>query len=206
MNTKLNKIKLALQKLIAESFAQVSTTKGIIAWDGDTELPAVDDVVYTLDEEGNQIVAEDGEYGLDDGTVIVVSEAKVTEIREPEKGEEEPVEEPSTPETEETTEEPVEEPQNEEEEPKNEETEEPAEEPAAEETVEEQIDERDARIAELEGAVAERDARIAELEARIKELENKPAAESATEEFKSVNKIEKTGNRKLDNLARIMNA
>lgn len=202
MNTKLNKIKLALQKLIAESFAQVSTTKGIIAWDSDTELPAVDDVVYALDEEGNQIVAEDGEYGLDDGTVIVVSEAKVTEIREPEKGEEEPVEEPSTPEAEETTEEPVEEPQNEEEEPKNEETEEPA----AEETVEEQIDERDARIAELEGAVAERDARIAELEARIKELEEKPAAESATEEFKSVNKIESTGNRKLDNLARIMNA
>ena len=54
----------------------------------------------------------------------------------------------------------------------------------------------------MRAEIAEKDARIAELEARIAELENKPAAEPATEEFAKVNKVFKTGDEKLDNLAR----
>ena len=194
MNTKLNKIKLALQKLIAESFASVSTDKGILSWDGENELPAVGDAVYSLDEEGNQIAVEDGEY-VTETVIIVVVDGKVAEIRDRVENPEN--EEPAEPAEEEVpAEEPADNPENIEGE-----AEEEVEAPA-----EAEADPRDERIAQLEAELAEREARIAELEARSAELENKPAAESAEEEFKSQNKIEKTGNRKLDNLARILNA
>ena len=47
---------------------------------------------------------------------------------------------------------------------------------------------------------------IDELKARLDAVEKKPAAESATEEFAKVNKIYKTGDEKLDRLAKIMGA
>lgn len=47
---------------------------------------------------------------------------------------------------------------------------------------------------------------VDELKARLDAVEKKPAAEPATEEFKKVNKITKTGNEKLDRLAQIMGA
>lgn len=56
-------------------------------------------------------------------------------------------------------------------------------------------DENLSRIAELE-------TELNNAKARIEELENKPAAEPASEEFKNLNKVEKTGNAKIDNLLR----
>lgn len=47
---------------------------------------------------------------------------------------------------------------------------------------------------------------VDELKARLDAVEKKPAAESATEEFKRVNKVTKTGVDKLDRLAKIMGA
>ena len=47
---------------------------------------------------------------------------------------------------------------------------------------------------------------VDELKARLDAVEKKPAAESATEEFKRVNKVAKTGDDKLDRLAKIMGA
>lgn len=47
---------------------------------------------------------------------------------------------------------------------------------------------------------------VDELKARLDALEKKPAAESATEEFAKVNKVFKTGDEKLDRLAKIMGA
>ena len=47
---------------------------------------------------------------------------------------------------------------------------------------------------------------VDELKARLDAVEKKPAAESATEEFAKVNKIYKTGDEKLDRLAKIMGA
>ena len=44
------------------------------------------------------------------------------------------------------------------------------------------------------------------LKERIAELENKPAAEPAEEAFNRVNKIEKTGDKKIDRLIDIVNA
>lgn len=47
---------------------------------------------------------------------------------------------------------------------------------------------------------------VDELKNRLDAIEKKPAAEPATEEFAKVNKIAKTGNEKLDRLAKIMGA
>lgn len=47
---------------------------------------------------------------------------------------------------------------------------------------------------------------VDELKARLDAVEKKPAAESATEEFAKVNKVTKTGNERLDRLAKIMGA
>lgn len=47
---------------------------------------------------------------------------------------------------------------------------------------------------------------VDELKARLDAVEKKPAAESATEEFAKVNKVFKTGDDKLDRLAKIMGA
>lgn len=190
---KLGKLKIALQRMLAETFAQVSTSRGILAWDGEAEMPEVGDAVYSFDEDGNQISVEDGDYTLEDGTVIVVEDGKVKEIREGENdntpAEEAPAEEAPADET------PAEDV------PDVVEGEE--EEPAAEE---EPVDDRDERIANLEAEIARLEEENGALKERIKELEEKPAAEPAEEEFKRVNKIESTGNKKLDNLARILNA
>lgn len=194
---KLERIKLMLQSMLA-SFKQVSTDKGLITWDGDNELPEVGQNVYGLDEEGNEVSLEDGSYTLEDGTVIVVEDGKVKEVT---KGNNEEVETPE------------EIPENTPEDSGN----------GADEAApsnggahdeddnlgdlsadEPESDEE--RIANLEAEIARLERENGELRERIKELEAKPAAEPAEEEFKRVNKIEKTGNKKLDNLARILNA
>lgn len=151
--TKLKKIKQVLRSLLVE-MGEVATDKGILTWRGENELQ-VGDSVNGMDEEGNETQIADGEYTTEDGKIIVVTDGKVSEIREQE--EETPVED-----TEEET--PVE---------------------AEEETVEEEPteDEKDLRIKELEDEVAAKDLKIKELEERIKELEDEPAAKSAEEEF-----------------------
>ena len=60
----------------------VTTDKGILAWDGDEDLKA-GDAVYIEDAEGNRSAAEDGEYVTADNKTIVVVDGKVSEIRDP---------------------------------------------------------------------------------------------------------------------------
>ena len=79
---KLKKLKAALLKAFAE-FANVTTDKGILAWDGDDDLK-VGDAVYIEDAEGNRTPAEDGDYKTDDNKTIVVTDGKVSEIKDPE--------------------------------------------------------------------------------------------------------------------------
>ena len=121
-------------------------------------------------------------------TIYVVADNKVAEIREVEK----------EPETGDDVQ-PEEETEAVEKEPEME-----AEEPAEE--AEPEADPRDEKIANLEAEVARLEEENGALKERIAELEGKSAAEPATEEFERVNKVEKTGNRKLDNLNRILNA
>lgn len=105
----LKKFKAALLKALAE-FANVTTDKGILAWDGDEDLK-VGDEVYIEDAEGNRTPAEDGDYKTDDNKTIVVVDGKVADIADPEVDieptEEEPVAEEEV--AEETTEEVAEE-------------------------------------------------------------------------------------------------
>ena len=191
--SKLNKVREMLQSILAQ-FERLSTDNGLLSFDGD-ELE-VGMSVNIVDEEGNESPAPDGEYKDGEGVVYVIKEGKVEEIREPDGTQED-----------ETTGDDV---QPENEVPEENAEEEPSEEQPAEEP---EADPRDEQIANLEAEVARLEEELGalraendELKARIKELEEKPAADAPTEEFERVNKVEKTGNRQLDNLTRILNA
>ena len=180
--SKLNKIKEMLQTMLMQ-FSQLSTDKGLISWDGDGELPAVGDSIVIIDEEGNEVKAESGEYRADNGNIIVIEDGVVTEVREEEKPVEEPVEEPMA-----------------EPEPK------PQEEPIVVPVIDPDIDEEDVKIAELEAKVKELETENEQLRAKIKELEEKPAVKPASEEFERINHIERPKDKKLGRLYDIINA
>ena len=185
--SKLDKIRVMLQSVLA-TFERIATDKGLLSFDGD-ELE-VGMKVNVVDEEGNESPAPAGEYATDEGTIYVINEESiVAEIREAD-GQEES----------ETTGDDVQPEAETEEEINAEDT------PEEEAPAEEEADPRDQRIADLEAEVARLEEENGALRERIAELENKPAAEPAAEEFEKVNKVEKTGNRKLDNLNRILNA
>ena len=171
------------------TFERIATDKALLEWDGEGDLE-VGMAVHGVDEEGNSFNLEDGEYKADDGTVYVVSEGKVTEIREPDgQSESETTGDDVQPEAETA-----------------EETQQETAESAEEEPQAEEEDPRDEQIRNLEAEIARLERENGELRERIAELEDKPAAEPATEEFEKVNKVEKTGNKRLDNLNRILNA
>lgn len=75
---KINKLKAVLRKMLA-TFGSVSTDKGTILWDSEEDLKEGDSV-YSLDEEGNQVPLEDGEYITEDKKVITIKEGKVLSI------------------------------------------------------------------------------------------------------------------------------
>lgn len=79
---KLQKIRAGLARLLAQ-LGNVTTDKGILAWDGDEDLKA-GDRVYIEDQDGNRTDAADGDYRTEDGKTIVVVNSQVAEIRDPE--------------------------------------------------------------------------------------------------------------------------
>lgn len=93
---KMNKVKEMLRKLLA-TFGEISTNKGVLAWQGDEDLKE-GDLVKAIDAEGNEINAEDGEYRTEDKKIITIQDGKVISIVdeeaevEPNEGEEEPKE------------------------------------------------------------------------------------------------------------------
>lgn len=172
MKTKLQKIKNLISEMLFE-FASVTTDKGVIYWD-EGEI-AVDMDVYVEDETGEKVAAADGDYVLENGTVVKVAEGKVAEIVEPA---EETVEDAVEPETEENVEAEAE-------------NAEENVEPETEEIVEnKELDEAKAEIERLKAEVETLMARIAELEAENAELKNEDAAETVEEQFKKVVKDE----------------
>ena len=80
--SKLKKIRQTLAKLL-QGFGNVTTDRGIIAWDGDEDLKAGDSV-FVEDADGNRTPAADGDYKTDDNKVIVVVDGKVAEIKDAE--------------------------------------------------------------------------------------------------------------------------
>lgn len=80
--SKLKKLKAALAKAFA-ALGNVTTDKGILAWDGYEDLKA-GYKIYVEDAEGNRTPAEDGDYRTEDGKTIVVVGGQVAEIKDPE--------------------------------------------------------------------------------------------------------------------------
>ena len=80
--SKIKRFKAALARLLAE-FGNISTDKGVLAWDGDEDLKE-GDAVFIEDQEGNRTDAPDGDYVTTDAKTIVVADGKVSEIRDPE--------------------------------------------------------------------------------------------------------------------------
>lgn len=79
-NMKMKGLLARLAKALVE-MGNLTTDKGILAWDGEEELK-VGDAVFIEDSEGNRSTPEDGDYTTEDGRVIVVAGGKVTEIRD----------------------------------------------------------------------------------------------------------------------------
>lgn len=161
---KMNKIKEALSKLIAETFERVSTDKGILALDGALDDIAVGMSVSYVNEEGEEVAVENGDYTLEDGRILRVEDGKIAEIIEPEQEETPAAEEEVEVETaeEETTEE----------------------EPEVENPTNEGEETETEAVVKLREEVNELYELVHRLEERIAELEKKPAAEPAKEEFK----------------------
>lgn len=92
--SKIKRFKAALARLLAE-FGNISTDKGVLAWDGDEDLKE-GDAVFIEDQEGNRTDAPDGDYVTTDAKTIVVADGKVAEIKDPEAevAPEEPAQEP----------------------------------------------------------------------------------------------------------------
>lgn len=80
--SKLQKIRAGLARLLAQ-FGNVTTDRGVLAWDGDEDLKA-GDRVYIEDQDGNRTDPADGDYRTEDGKTIVVVNNQVAEIRDPE--------------------------------------------------------------------------------------------------------------------------
>lgn len=80
--SKFARFKAGLARLLAQ-FGNVATEKGILAWEGDEDLKAGDEV-FMEDSEGNRTPAPDGDYITTDAKTIRVADGKVAEIIDPE--------------------------------------------------------------------------------------------------------------------------
>lgn len=78
LKNKMSKIKEMLRKMLA-TFGEVSTDKGVLAWQGDEDLKE-GDLVQIVDAEGNEVKPEDGEYQTEDKKIITVQDGKVISI------------------------------------------------------------------------------------------------------------------------------
>lgn len=154
--SKMNKL-FKLAKAVLK-LAELPTDKETLIIEGEIE---VGKPVFVETEEG-PIEAADGEYTLEDGTVIVIEAGVIAEIKEVEA---EPEAEPET--VEET-------------------------EAEAEPEAEPETDEKDARIAELEAENEELKARIAELEAQLTEADEKLKMSVETPLVKKTHVTDKT--------------
>jgi hypothetical protein len=223
--SKMSKIKAAIAKALTAKFSNVTTDKGILAWDGDEDLKQ-GDLVYVEDVEGNRTPAENGDYKTADGKVIKVTDGKVSEIIDAE-AEVEPVEEQELAsiatdngellyegELEVGTEVFVADAEG---------KQTPAPEgdyvtedgktikvvdgkvaeiveETADESTEDAKDDAAEKVETLSKENAELKAQVAELQKQVQELKNKPLAKSAHEELESSVKMQKTGDKGLDKL------
>ena len=224
--SKMTKIKAAIAKALTAKFSNVTTDKGVLAWDGEDDLKA-GDLVYVEDAEGNRTPAETGDYKTDDGKVIKVEDGKVVEVTDAE-AEVEHVEEENLASVatdggelsyegelevgtevfvidEEGNKTPAQDGDYKTEDGK---TIKVADgkvaeivEETAEESTEDAKDETAEQMETLSKENAELKAQVAELQKQVQELKNKPLAKSAHEELETSVKMQRTGDKGLDRLA-----
>lgn len=137
LNTNMNKL-FKLAKMILK-LSETLTDKDILIYNGELEV----NTEVFVESEGELVPAENGEYTTEDGTVIVVENGLVTEIRKAEAKEEDPV---VTEELEEET-------------------------PVEDRT--EEIEALNAEIEALKAVIAEKDAEIEALKAQVATQEEK---------------------------------
>lgn len=176
-----------LFKSILLEFSTAVSDKGILKYDSEELEPGVS--VVLIDEEGNENTPEDGNYTLEDSTVLVIKDGKVDEIIVPAEPEVEVVEE---------TVENLEETTIEEEHP-----EEKVEVIEPENPVEDTPEDKTNEILEAIQALKET---IDVLQERIAKLENTPAASPISEEFEAVKKQKSTGDKNLDFACKLASA
>lgn len=164
---KLENIKTALANLLFQmeeiKMAKLATDKGILSYEGEELM--IDMEVKIVDEEGNEVSVEDGDYVTEDGTTISIKDGKVVSIveKETEVEPEKPIEEePEKVEAEEET--PIEEEPKEEEKPNE--------------------------VEMLRGEIEALTARIEALEKLIEDLNGKPADKPAEEQFEAIKRVE----------------
>ena len=193
---KLSQIKMELAKLLVK-YSVVKTDNGILNFEGD-ELTVGNDV-FVEDENGEKIIATDGEYKTEDNKIITVVNGKVESIVEVETELEEdasiedvenPTEDTITEDTptelEEIIEEVVE-----------------KEEVIEMEDTQTAIDELRKEVNELykivDSLLKRVDESRAEADERFKKIECASMAKPAVEEFETITSTKKTGDSKLDN-------
>ena len=94
MNTKLSRIKETLKSVLAQFQSErITTDKGIVDVQKAGDEIAVGDTVMGVDEDGNSVQLESGEYTLTNGTILSVEDGKISAITEKQEEEEAPVEE-----------------------------------------------------------------------------------------------------------------
>lgn len=194
---RLNRFKAALLKAFAE-FANVTTDKGILAWDGEDDLK-VGDQVFIEDAEGNRTPAEEQtlasvatdkgdllyEGELAEGTEVFVVDAEGNQIPAEdgdyilEDGKTIKVAEGKVAEIVEA-------------------------EPIAEETPAEEAMNDNEGMTALKAENESLKAEVAELKKQIETLQALPMAKSAHEEVTTTEEIKKTGDKGLDKLARVL--
>lgn len=160
----------------------VETDKGTLYWVGEADLQIGDELFYNTENE-EAVKVEDGEYTLTDGTVIVVKEGLVSEIREKD-GEQEG--ELDMEKKKECMEEEV-----------------IVEEPVEEEPKDDRYDSLKADIDDLRKEHDELKGIVEELKNTLNAILEKPAAEPIVEEFEKVAKLH-TNDTKLNNVLSVI--
>lgn len=189
---KLSQIKMELAKLLVQ-YSVIKTDNGILNFEGKELLVGAD--VYVEDENGEKVIATDGEYKTEDNKIITVVNGKVESIVE--------IEDDVEP-TEEVTEleEEVVEDVNKEEVVEETNVEEVVEEEVKMEDVNTAIDELRKEVNELykivDSLLKKVDESRAEADERFKKIECASVAKPAEEEFEQITTFNKTGNPKVD--------
>lgn len=153
-------------------FGSMITDKGELYWVGEADLEIGDELFYNTDDE-EAVKVEDGEYKLEDGTVVVVKDGLVSEIRKRD-GEQEGELDMSNHSFSKTT---------------KCETQKDETKAECKEEDDETEKEGDKRFDEITKEVEDLKAKIDELKKIIDELKEKPATDPIVEEFENKTKV-----------------